>query len=73
MSSFSSLMGWIKVSVVLTSPSNMNDADRVAVYTQQSILVKLKTHTGECFSFEDRKHWKRQGFFVLSLLFAGNN
>lgn len=73
MSGFSSLTGWIKVSVVLTSPSNMNDADRVAVYTQRSILVKLKTHTGESFSFEDRKHWKRQGLFVSSFLFAGNN
>lgn len=34
MSGFSSLTGWIKVSLVLTSASNMNDADRVAVYTQ---------------------------------------
>lgn len=52
----------------------MNDADGVAVYTQRSILVKLKTHTGECFSFVDRKHWKRGGvFFVSPFPFAGDN
>lgn len=72
MSSFSSLTGRIKVSVVLTSPSIMNDADRVAVYTQWSILVKLKTHTGERFSFVDRKHWKCF-LFVSSFPFAGDN